>query len=426
MTETGSYNLCQQAFVLSLLSNQLSRLNGDKPDSKANLEQRLAAFLSGFLSDSKTVGYLGQWEVVWGPAVFSVGGIPDNTTYIARRAGPQPVYVLATAGTNGASTFAINDEDGQVGTTTAWTTAFKEDLDGRPLLGDYGSPTADGSPALSTGTAVGVRAVLATAPAATPHSPSPQRLFEYLRGVQSPDATLIVTGHSLGGALSPTLALALFTQGGPLQKDQWGQVYVLPTAGATPGNQDLSDAFAQVFPGVPAQVGQPDLARQELWNRNIANSFDFVPLAWVPEHMERIKPDLLGFGGIYPHLRWGLSGTQIAVRIGVGIAEGRAKTGAASTPYGGAAGAGPYATLPSVTFACQEIDPRASIGSIGDYLKHWLHQHVDAYILQIFKVGDLLDPAESREALSGAGLALLAGAISAEPAVAETRGAQPQ
>jgi hypothetical protein len=420
---TEKYNLCQQAFVLSLLSNQLHNLNGNKPDTKANLEARLAQFLGEFLP--KSVPYLGTWEVVWGPAVFSVGGFPDNTTYIARKAGPSPIYLLATAGTNSASTFAKSDEDGQVQTTVAWTTAFREDLNGDTLLGDYGNPLLCNNPALSMGTAVGVRSVLETAPVSSKHDPNPKRLFEFLQGVQSKDATLIVTGHSLGGALSPVLALALFTPGGPLQKENWGQVYVLPTAGATPGNGDLAAGFAGVFPGIPGQpLTNPDPATEPLWNRNIANSFDFVPLAWVPEEMDKIKPPVVGKGGLYPHLSWDSPEARYAVRIGVGLAEDKARTGASSAPYGGTDPAGPYAPLPTITFTCAEIDPNASIKQISDYVHHWLLQHTVAYIQQIFKVDELIKVDDAREALSGAGAALLEPALAAEMAARSTRMAE--
>jgi hypothetical protein len=264
-----------------------------------------------------------------------------------------------------------------------------------------------------------VRCVLATTALPQPNGQDqpPQRLFEYLQGVQSKDATLIITGHSLGGALSPILALALFTQGGPLQKENWGQVYVLPIAGATPGNADLAAAFAAVFPAIPEQVpSTPNLAAEPLWNCNIANKFDFVPLAWVPSELEKVKPPPFTKGGIYPQITWESAETRTTVRAGIDIAVTKANAGAASIPYGSTTPAGAYTALPTVTFNCTEIDPTATIRALADYINHWLLQHVDAYIEQIFKVEDLMSPEKTRAALRGAGAGLLAAAYSAEVA----------
>lgn len=313
MAMSGSYNLCQQAFVLSYLSNMLVSLAQGRPNSKANLEVLLHKAITDHLG--KHTAEMGEWEIVWGPAVFINNryqqkhtkpppkdgeGIADNVTYVAKKRVDPPVYVVATAGTNKYSSFGGRVEDLKVGSTVAWTHAFTRDLAGKPLLKPYGKPPGVDHPCLSKGTATGVRAVLSTAPGAiSPRDATPDRLFEYLAGLQPNHATLIITGHSLGGALAPTLALALVNpEGGPLDAKQWGRVYCLPLAGATPGNADFAKAYAQAFPGVPQEVpADRDPSKTELWNRNIANMKDFVPLAWIPGHLKTIPPDRDGKGG---------------------------------------------------------------------------------------------------------------------------------
>ena len=74
-------------------------------------------------------------------------------------------------------------------------------------------------------------------------------LVEYLNTLTPGTATLTVTGHSLGGALSPTLALAFVDPTNPLLSN-WSksQVNAYPTAGATPGNQAFASYYLDTLP----------------------------------------------------------------------------------------------------------------------------------------------------------------------------------
>ncbi len=426
---TTAPNLCQQAFVLSLKSNQLVRLNNDQPDTKPNLEQSLYRYLKEFFATNAET--LGTWDVVWGPAVYiqsshgdpSVPGIPDNAIYVARKESSPPVYVVAVAGTNKNSQFGWVTEDGGVNTTTTWINAFKNDQNGEALLGNYGNPGPSANPCVSTGTATGVQILLSTRPDphTNPNDPQPQRLFEYLASLPASNAQLIIAGHSLGGALSPTLALALFNpNGGPLSVKNWGSVYVLPTAGATPGNADFSNDFAAVFPAIPTQLpDKPDLSKIELWNRNIANAKDIVPLAWVPNALATIPPPLLGEGGgLYPDLTWAV-GLKAELNVAIDLAKHRSQKGAQSTPVGGSTPAGPYEPLPIAWFDCtEEGDPHAHITSLlppkgqtpteSAYLVHWALQHSIAYINQIFQVSEYFQNHEVKALVNNMALGVLA------------------
>jgi hypothetical protein len=53
----------------------------------------------------------------------------------------------------------------------------------------------------------------------------------------------------------------------------WGNVYVYPTAGPTPGNADFGTFFSSVF----APIGT---GTYQVWNQNVWNSIDVVPHAW--------------------------------------------------------------------------------------------------------------------------------------------------
>src|SRR3569832_1626184 len=92
----------------------------------------------------------------------------------------------------------------------------------------------------------------------------------YLKSVENPDATLTFSGHSLAGALSPTLAFHLYPD--PAGSG-WAKVHSLPTAGATPGNAAFVEAWTKAYPATPADSGFN-------WNTDYANAHDVVPHAW--------------------------------------------------------------------------------------------------------------------------------------------------
>ncbi|MEI9928175.1 MAG: hypothetical protein WDN44_11360 [Sphingomonas sp.] len=80
-------------------------------------------------------------------------------------------------------------------------------------------------------------------------------LKAYLDSVADPAETLIFTGHSLGGALAPTLALLLYPAppASPTANvARWANIFILPTAGPTPGTQAIADLFAAAYPPTDA------------------------------------------------------------------------------------------------------------------------------------------------------------------------------
>ncbi|NER19877.1 MAG: lipase family protein, partial [Symploca sp. SIO1C2] len=84
---------------------------------------------------------------------------------------------------------------------------------------------------------------------------------------------IIFTGISLGGALSPVLALAALDS-----QDTWAHgnsfnIYVEPIAGPTPGNEDFSTYYNQ---------------RLEEHTTRIWNSIDIIPHAWNEEMLDEI------------------------------------------------------------------------------------------------------------------------------------------
>ncbi len=359
-------NLCQKTFLLTYESNQLLAAQGDEATLAGILNTNLTKYLA--LPDVQTA-MGGTWSLAWGPVVYenqpSDTSYADNVMYVA--ASPdQSVYVVAIAGTNANSNYDVNTEDNTVNTTTLWINAF-------PSLGSYGVPSGINPwPAISTGTQSGVNALLGM------QDPNTQKSLQDFLGSLSGTSskTLIFGGHSLGGALAPTLALALFNpSGGPLSIGSWGNVYVLPVAGPTPGNAGFSQFFQQVFPPVSANLGASYFA----WNQNIWNRLDAVPHAWVVEMLEQIPT-------LYP-ANW--DGGQVPQKLTDAVNAAKL-----ASQVGGLA-PGAYTQLPNIalwvpfnlTTPVQDYDSlwvpfdltALPVHDYDSFMKQVLFQHVTAY-----------------------------------------------
>ena len=266
-----SYDINQQVFTLSYLSNAAAGLKGDA----SQLEQRFTTRATQFLADDRIRGMIGDWSIAWGPVVFEFCDDParlvekafcaaidkateraTNAAFIARRKGAGgDTYVLGIAATNFISGFDWLVEDAGVRRTKKWT---------------FGQVPKGLKPRISFGTATGIKILMSLKDPATG-----QTIEQFLDQAASKNNALYIAGHSLAGALSPTLALAYFNEDAALDKSEWKSVEVYPSAGATPGNGDFSKLFSKIFP-VTQSGSQP----YSLWNADIWNSLDVVPHAW--------------------------------------------------------------------------------------------------------------------------------------------------
>ncbi len=314
MSATPSFDIYQQVFTHSMLANRASAFTGASAALQTQLQYELAAYLSGvplskvsdggFVPDTdplptpsaEVVGMMGDWELVWGPVVWSESdqgkesGVADNAMYVARQSktvfpgGPSdaiPTYVVAIAATNPLSNYDWTVEDFRVSTSVAW-----DGWDGQSLDA-VSKPVVPGTPVISMGTAIGVSTLLSLRPPACAVQPG-RSLQDFLSEVGSSDSqsAVVFTGHSLAGALSPTLARFL-----QRAEALSGFTYplVFPTAGATPGNgafvKEWDDHFPSppVFPGVPGGSWTPQTAQPyQTWNTLLWNCYDVVPHAWYP------------------------------------------------------------------------------------------------------------------------------------------------
>ncbi len=259
-----SYNRLQQIFCLNWLANAAS----GKKASTAELQALATEIVQKTLADPKVVGFIGQWDLVWGPVVFEAehpdgsvyDGVADNTMFVAQRSsGGTTTYVVAIAGTNPVSWYGWFFEDFDVYKSVAWASV---------LDGNFSGERSDDktTPRVSQGTATGLSALLQMSDG------TKGTLLEFLGGITSAASSagteIAVTGHSLGGALSASLALYLADKqgvAGGWDANRRAVVSALPSAGATPGNAPFALHYDEVL----------GTRTNRIWN-----GIDIVPHAW--------------------------------------------------------------------------------------------------------------------------------------------------
>lgn len=222
----------------------------------------LATFKAISTALDKAAGTIGAWKIAWGPSVVAQplgAGVAMNTMYVVQSEARPSQYVIAIAGTNPGSVLDWIIEDGLVAWQVPWIYA--------PLAAPHAR--------ISLGTAIGLEILQSMKPAASVPG-SGRTLVDFLATVTHQPVQIAVTGHSLGGALAPTVALWLAdTQGFLSHWDphKHATLSALPTAGPTAGNQPFA-----------AYSGKKLGARLTPYY----NKLDVVPHAWHRAMLEEI------------------------------------------------------------------------------------------------------------------------------------------
>lgn len=226
--------------------------------------------LKAVLSDSEVQKLIGEWEVVWGPAVYQHHGerlnseVADDTMYIAKSKdnGESDRYVIAIAGTNPNSLYGIIVQDFWVNKTTPWN-------NGQPWKATSEKQTPDIR--VSAGTSRGVEILCEEMQS------DKKSLLDYLKNLTSSASkpiSITIAGHSLGGALSPTLALSLMDRRSEWDSQSNVSLSVLPSAGPTPGNAEFASYY-------DSKLGE---VTDRIWNQ-----IDFVPHGWQQDLLEQSR-----------------------------------------------------------------------------------------------------------------------------------------
>lgn len=247
---TAQYNMTQQIFCLNMLSNISAMYNG-MTDSAINALTRQQ--VNAVLADPTVTPLIGNWQCVWGPVVITDelstnnDTVAINTMFIAKSLDSANLYVVAIAGTNSASDYDWTSEDMDVFYTRRWDSVLVD-------INDTGSTfhLVDHQPFISRATFHGLRNIMNLVD--TFHG-APITAYNYL--AQWADSTptgdtmrIWTTGHSLGGALAPAMALYLNNK---IALDSTHTVWhnkpisvnCLAVAGATPGNYRWAQLYEQ-------------------------------------------------------------------------------------------------------------------------------------------------------------------------------------
>jgi hypothetical protein len=300
-----NWNLHQQIFAVCLASNAAIGKTGTQAYLQAYLYGQIVQKMKQYTAD--------EWTIGWGPIVWTKNPTEDegigNACFVARNKAltfedgeTYDTYVVSIAATSSTYDWIVEDFGvGRVVDFNAWVQGGIDKLPQKQIGND-------GSAFVAHGTASAIYNIVTEPVPSGPTGVGSGTLIPFLASIPSKGTKVIFTGFSLGGALSPTLALAI-RQAGLFNKFRVQDVLAYPLAGPTPGNQRFSERFAETFPFY-------DGPEYNCWNANIVNLLDVVPQAWCDKRALSPKQNIENIPTIWGRPALGIVTTSV---FGMGI-----------------------------------------------------------------------------------------------------------
>lgn len=339
-TDPKNYTPEQQRFALNMLANVVGSSRG----TEELLESQFFTILNQQLPLMA-----GGWELAWGPKVYkddpNSNNPPVNAWFVASSAS-QGLSVLSIAGTAPTSIMGWLQDFNVVPVIDwqNWVSTWSSS-GGVTSVPSPAAPPNSTTAYIASGTAHGTANILTNK--STKASPNTY-VYQYLQQLPA-EYTVYVTGHSMGGALSPVVALGL------VQADLVGghNVIVLPSAGASPGNMNFTKLWTSQFVESGSGIGTI--------NADFYNEQDVVPHAWcIDKNQDR---NIYQMQQVYQNQK---PGTLPAILIAAMIDFVTEKSTSSHIDYVGLPGAGFTTPLP-IFFP------------ITHFLQVFRDQHVTAY-----------------------------------------------
>lgn len=284
-----TYSKAQIIHSLSLASNTaFGKVFEDESTCQKSYD-KLQSFVKEVsqkvLENDHIGGLIGKdWKTVWGPVVYS----HDKNSSFAKADNTMGVYyselqnlfVIAIAGTNSISSYGWTQEDFHVNKTAVW----KDITGNKNSKGD-----------ISQGTATGLDVLI--------HKMKDNKtdfltaIKKFPKGKITNKIEIAVTGHSLGGALSPALALYLSDTQAIWDPANSMKISTYPTAGPTIGVHKMDSMFPPEKQVSFTDYYEEQIKKGKIEYHGVKNSLDIVPLAWNKDDLAKI-PNLYKSNGI--------------------------------------------------------------------------------------------------------------------------------